>query len=1098
MKNNLWILVLILLAALIGIVFLSVPSYSADLENATEIYSENTDIDISEICTKNESIIADNDGKYRDYIELHNNGKPVNLKGFTLYDGKTKSAPFGNIVLEAGEYRVFFISRSLTGFALGASGGETIQLLDASGKIVAQTNTAALEVDEVMLYQNGQYKNSFDASPGFANDDEGRSSFANGSVAVSPKLVISELLISNVSTLPDEKGVYSDAVELYNISSDSVNLGRYFLSDKLQERFTYRLPDLTLVPGAYAIIYCDGENYISEDGTIHTNFGLSHGETLVLTANTGEYSTVTAEHVGDDISVARNEDGSYTLGSPSLGYSNDETGAVMLQKSRINLNSELVISEVLLSSAGVPYKGRLCDAVEIQNVSDSPVSTSGWYLSDGGDPYNYLLPVVTLEPGESIVIRCGPTTTGFSLSEGENVCLTAPDYMHAPMVTCSAAEPGKSISLLGVDEELAYAWMDVTLEYPNEPKYHQEYLHNQMVDGLRISEVMSSNKSYLEGAYATTCDWIELYNASNHDIQLSEYTITDNKGNLRKYALPDKILGAGQYYVILLSDNPTNLIRDYDVIPMSLSVEGETLYLSQGDQIVDYLFMPEIPSDMSYGRAPGSDFYSLLKTVTPGRINSGSVEMSASPVALTAQGCYDNVEYVDVVLSGEGDIYYTTNCRMPTAESIRYTEPIRLTKTTVLRVICCQEGKLQSEVVDLTYVINENDTLPVVSLVTNPDNLWSIDYGIYVTGNNAEEEEPHKGANYWMDWEKPASISLFETDGSGFSLNCGIKIFGGFTRSLDKKSLSCFFREVYGAGELNYPIFGEEGLDSFESIILRTSGQDAFKARMRDVVNTSLVGEYTDVPVQNYKPIILYLNGEYWGLHYIREKLNENYIAGHYNMDQEDVTIVKLAGWLCPEYIDLLRYTVSHDMSVQENYDYVCSKINVDNYIDFFIAEMWIANTDNGNVRYFLDKDGKWNWILYDTDISLDNSSLNRVEFNLSDTNIGPGDTTCKTFAVKLMKNPEFRDKFLRRLAWQMNTIWTEENVINRVNEIEALIKADMPRETDRWTGTYDGWLASVEHIRKFARERNDYMILHIQAYFGLTEEEMRAYGFDV
>jgi hypothetical protein len=349
-----------------------------------------------------------------------------------------------------------------------------------------------------------------------------------------------------------------------------------------------------------------------------------------------------------------------------------------------------------------------------------------------------------------------------------------------------------------------------------------------------------------------------------------------------------------------------------------------------------------------------------------------------------------------------------------------------------------------------------------------------------------------------MDWEKPASISLYETDGGGFSVNCGIKIFGGFTRILDKKSLACFFREVYGEGELNYPLFGEEGLDTFEAFVLRTAGQDAFGAKMRDVVNTSLIGEYTDVPVQNYRPVIVYLNGEYWGLHYIREKLNENYIAGHFNREASGVTMTKLLGMENQEYLDLLTFTANNDMRIQENYDYVCSKINVQNYLDFYIAEMWIANTDNGNVRYFMDEEGKWTWILYDTDISLMDSSLDRVAANLNDFNIGPGDFACRTFAVKLLKHPEFRDQFLRRMAWQMNTIWTEDNVIGRINEIEALLIADMPKETDRWVGTYEDWLANVERLRKFARERNDYMLEHIQAYFKLSDAQMRAYGFDI
>ena len=1096
MKKNLWPLALVLLAGLLVTVLLSVSP--ADSAKPDDSALKDSTIQITEICAKNESIIPDNDGKYRDYVELYNSGAPVSLKGYTFYDGKIKSAPIGDIVLETGEYRVFFISRGQTGFALGASGGDTIQLLNQAGKPVAQTNTAALNTDEVMLYVNGTYKNSYEASPGFANDSAGRNLFLKGTAVEALPLAISEVLLRNVSAMPDENGAYSDMVELWNRTENPIDLNSYFLSDDPEDRFAYRLPQSVLEPGSYIVLCCDGQNYIAENGLIHTNFGLAHGETLILTAHTGEYIALPVTYAGDDTSLLLDQTGSYAPGSPSLGYENTADGVNAMEQSRTNGESPLRITEVLLSAAGVPYGGAFCDVVEITNVSDATVSTEGWFLSDGGDPYEYPLPVSALAPTESVVITCGPTTTGFSLSDGETIRLTGPDYRYAPLLVCADPEYGKSIVLVGSDVESGYAFMDVTLGYANEIGNHQRFLEAQAVADLRISEVMSGNRSYLKGAYATTCDWIELYNASDKAINLADYSLTDNKGNLHKYVLPDQVVEAGEYCIILLSDDPVNLPKNYPVIGMTLASDGDTVYLSKGSQVVDYLLLPEVPLDMAYGRQPGSVLYSLLKSPTPGRENSAQVEITAAPVAMTAQGCYDGVEYVDVVLSGEGDIYYTTNCYAPTVNSARYTEPIRLTETTVLRVMCRQEGKLQSEIVDLTYLINENDHLPVVTIVTAPNNLWDNNTGIYVTGPNPGDEVPYRGANYWMDWEKSASVSLFETDGSGFSEKCGIKIFGGYSRMFAKKSLTCFFRAVYGASELKYPLFGEDGLDTYESFVLRSSGQDLYSARMRDVVNTSLMADYTDVPVQDYRPVIVYLNGEYWGLHYIREKLNEHYLAGHYNTEAEDMTMVKLLAWDCPEYRELLDYTASHDMRVQEYYDYVCSKIDVDNYIDFFAAQMWICNTDNGNVRYFISPEGKWTWILYDTDISLMDSSKDRVEYNLGAWNMGSGDIISRTFAVKLMDNPEFRDKFLRRLAWQMNTIWTEEVFIGRVDEIAAMIDGDMPKETARWGSTYEKWLGYVEELRQFARERSGYMLEHIQKHFRLTDEQMREYGFNV
>ena len=1094
MKKNLWLLALVLMAGLLLVLLIIKP----ETQGIQQLRFQNdSTIAITEVCAKNESVIADNDGKYRDYIELYNSGAPISLKGFTFYNGKVKSAPLDDIVLETGEYRVFFISRSNSGFALSASGGETVQLLNAAGNIVAQTNIALLNTDEVMLYVNGSFRNSYDASPGFSNDATGRTLFLEGEQVAQLPLVISEVLVRNVSSLPDERGMYSDMVELCNLSDQPINLERYFLSDDLQARFAFRLPGLVLAPGEFIVLCCDGENYISENGLIHTNFGLSHGETLVLSECTGAYVALTVEAYGEDISTLLNADGTYGAGYPSLGYENTEDGTIAMERSGTNPKSPLYISEVLLSSAGVPYAGAFCDVIEIANVSIDTVSTAGWYLSDGGDPYEYLLPETLLLPGESIVIRCGTQYTGFSLSEGEVLRLTGPDYKHAPLLLCVEPEYGKSISLLEAGEEPVYAYMDVTLGYPNEEVCHGDYLEGQLLPELQISEVMSSNGSYLKGPYGNTCDWLELYNASSVSIQLSDYCITDNKGNLHKYVLPDRILEPGQYLVILLSDVSVNLLRGYDVLPLTLAVDGEHIYLTKGDQIVDYMLIPSIPHDMSYGRQPGSSVHTLLQKATPGTENSVRVEMTAAPVAETKQGCYDGVDYVDVILSGEGEIYYTTNCYAPTVNSSRYTGPIRLTKTTVLRVMCRAEGKMQSEIIDLTYLINENDNLPVVSIVANPADLFSEWTGIYTTGSSASEEVPYYGANYWMGWEKAACISLFETDGSGFSAKCGIKVFGNYSRIYEKKSLSCMFRSQYGVPELEYPLFGEAGLDTYESFILRSGGQDFADARIRDELVTSLVGDYTDVPVQAYRPVILYLNGQYWGIHYIREKLTEHYLGGHYNTEPENMEVVYPSDGRNEDYWELINFVRTHDMSVPENYAYVCTKMDVDNYIDFLIAQMWIANTDlPGNIKFFQNPEGKWTWILFDADISVIDASADRVTFVFEGPQDDEGDIIERIFAVELIKNPEFREKFFTRMAWQMNTIWTEENVLGRINEIAGMIAPDMEKECDRWSDSYASWEHQLDVLRQFAKERNGYILQHIQSYFRLTDAQMRDYGF--
>lgn len=1089
------VLVICLLLASVGLILLDIGTVSDAPSSNSASAQQSQHIRINEICAKNETILADNNGRYPDYIELYNPGQPMNLQGYTLTDGVAVSQPLGNFPMDTGEYRVLFLGDDHAGFGIGAAGGDYIQLRDPDGAIVAQVSILASSKDQVMLLSGSSYVLSFDASPGLPNDAAG--AFRSGIRSDSMPVVISEVLTANESALPDENGIFSDVVELHNRSEEELRLAGWYLSDSSTHRYSYQLPEITLPAGGYLLLYCDGENYIGPNGEIHTNFGLSQGEELCLTDNSGSYHCLTTQYPGENRSLSLQEDGTYQTASVSLGYANDAQGIELFALSREYTDSPLLISEVLLSSAGVPYNGTLCDVIEILNRSDAAVSTKGWYLTDDADPYRFPLPETELAAGECLVILCGKAQTDFSISDGETLRLTAPDFRHAPEVTCTEAGFGESISLQFLGDEVVYALAPVTLGFENLPENNQRFLAAMQPQGLIISEVMSANNSYLKGAYAATCDWIELYNSSDAEITLSDYTITDSRGNLQKYTLPNETLAPGGYICILLSEDGKNLRAGYSHLPFTLSSSGEEVYLSKDGKIADFLFLPEMEPDTSYGRAPGSLTFSLMAKVTPGTANSEAAAISQPVTAITAPGAYNGVEYLDITLSAPGTIYYTTDCYAPSRYSKLYTGPIRITKTTVLRVICYEEGKQASQVTDLTYLLNENDTLSVVSVVTSPGNLWSNSTGIYVDGPGWTETYPHQGANYWKNWERPATISLVDNDGEGFvSVPCGLKIFGGYSRANLKKSLACMFRAAYGAAELDYPLFGEAGLDTYEALVLRAGGQDAFDGRIRDEVITSFVNQELGISVQKYKPVVVYLNGEYFGIHFIREKINENYVAGNFHVDKEDVTLAHWNGSDSKEYQQLLRYVADHDLSVQEHFDYVASQIDVENYTDYMIAQMWIANTDTGNVKYFTTSEHPWTWVMFDTDLAFRNAGLDSISRFLNSGLLFGSDISCKTLLVCMLKNPEYKDYFIRRVAWQVNNVWVEEKVIAQIDKVEAQIDADAEKDCQRWGTSYTGWQRAVERIREFVRARNSYFLDYVQDHFRLSDAQMTEYGF--
>lgn len=1085
-----WLLILGLAVSLTVGILLDPNTWSAPQKNGQY------QIRITEICAKNETVIPDNDGKYRDYIELYNAGETVDLTGCSLTDDSSHSAPFQNLVMEKDSYRVIFLGKETTGFALSASGKDSLQLKDPDGHIIAQVKLRSMSDDQVMVLKAGTYQLSSMPTPGFSNDAAGRTAFEKGSAAKNSPLKISEVLISNRSFLPDEKGQYSDVVELHNTTDAPLHLGGWCLSDDFSQRFRFRLPEITLPADGYILIYCDGEGYVTEDGYIHAGFALNQEEELCLTDPQGAYTVMRLSYPGENTSLALVQ-GNYLSMLPSPGYANTDEGCYQAVQSRIDPDSPLVISELLLSDSGVPVNGILQDAVEVMNITDRMVSTKGWYLSDGGDPYGCPLPEAELAPGSCVTVTLSKETAGFGLRLGETVYLLSPEHMWSQPVDCAQPEPGKTLSLLGTGDALSYDFADPTLGHPNDQDGNARFLSDQPHSDLRISELMSSNSSYLAGPYRNTTDWVELYNAGREPVDLSQYCLTDSS-DLEKHPLPNKTLAPGKYMVILLSETGKRLKSGYSWLPMNLSAAGDRLYLTKDGKITDFAVIPELSADAVWGRPTGQLSFTQLSSATPGEANAGKAKISAAPTANLPQGSYDGTNSITVTLTAPGTIYYTFDCSVPTRSSRKYTGPIRLTDTTVIRAVAYEKGASRSEVVDLTYLINENDNLNAVCIVTDPDNLWDYETGIYADGPGYTATSPHKGANFWKAWEKPASVSLFETDGRvGFSESCGLKIFGGFSRANSKKSFACMFRGKYGASSLEYALFGDAGIDTYQSFVLRAGGQDAYTSKIRDEMITSIAAEHLGLPTQRYRATVLYLNGEYWGIYFIREKLTDQYVAGNFGVYAEDVTMSDWSGGDCPEYVALQNYAKNHDLSDPKHYQYICSQINIDNYIDYMITQMWIANTDLGNVKFFRTKEMRWHWALYDTDLSFRNVTHTSVTKLLS-RNISKSDFRSATLLIRLMKNKSFKDAFLRRMAWQVNNVWTEEIVTQRINEIQALLQKDMSRECARWGGSVKKWESNLQKLRDFAAKRTGYFLKDVQDYFGLTKAQMQGYGFEV
>jgi hypothetical protein len=538
-----------------------------------------------------------------------------------------------------------------------------------------------------------------------------------------------------------------------------------------------------------------------------------------------------------------------------------------------------------------------------------------------------------------------------------------------------------------------------------------------------------------------------------------------------------------------------------------LNADGETLLLfNASNDLIDSLTFKSIATDISFGRKPdGSNDWAYFSTPTPSNPNNsdGFSSQSSEVHFSIAGGSYSTEK--EVTLSSdhsEDNIYFTTDGSLPSSSSTKYNgTAIRLTESTSMRAQVINENSLPGPIATQTFLIKVNHTLPVASVTTDPINLWDDQEGIYARGPNAQPDYPYFGANFWEDWEKPVHFELINTEGEvALSQDVGMKIFGAWSRGNDQKSFSLHGRKSHGDNTLSYPFFDQLAIEEFSSMILRNSGNDWNNTMFRDAFLTSLF--HPEVDKQAYEPAIVYINGKYWGIQNIREKVNEDFLAAHHNLDPDDITILELDAIPVEgdetAYIELMEYVSSHNLSVNEYYEYVASKIDISNFIQYQIGNIFIDNKDwpGNNIKYWKSTapESKWRWIAYDTDFGFgiwgESPNHNTLNFALQSNGPDWPNPPWSTLLLrKLIQNEDFKQQFVNAFADQLNTTWQSSNITSIINEISSGIEPEIGNHMNRWGGNSNNWQNQVKNLKTYASARPGYVYSHLTTRFNLGSQ---------
>jgi|GEM_PF-294443 len=513
-------------------------------------------------------------------------------------------------------------------------------------------------------------------------------------------------------------------------------------------------------------------------------------------------------------------------------------------------------------------------------------------------------------------------------------------------------------------------------------------------------------------------------------------------------------------------------------------------------------------------------------------------------------------------------IHYTLDGSEPTRDSPRYTDPIliesrsgdanqfseikdispywqkpdgevfkaRIVRTKIFHDKLDESSPVETRTYFIDEDINERYNMPVVSLVTEADYLFDYEDGVSVMGEIYDTSyKPElknvlwqQDANYHqrgMEWERPIHIEVFEDDGlAGLSQNGIIRIHGGATRGFPKKSLRIYASQDYDPRDIfTYELFpgltnnvDSQAINQFENFLLRNGGNDWDQTLVRDVLMQNLVS-HTPLDTLAFRPSVVFLNGEYWGIYYLRQYLDENFLASSYQVQPDTLVILQndlriqngdsSILWGNPgddqDYLDMLDFVRQNDMSLPRNYERLQTWMDMDNFINYQVSEIYSANFDwpYNNIAYWRYKtdsispakinalDGRWRWILFDTDFGFSYlPEYSGYQQNTLDRAASLGENG--VLLSSLLDNEQFRIKFINRTADQLNTTFRDQRVVSTIDQFQELLQPQMEEEIHRWRTMEDSidiWDGNVEILREFARQRPDFVRQHIIKRFGLA-----------
>jgi len=467
-------------------------------------------------------------------------------------------------------------------------------------------------------------------------------------------------------------------------------------------------------------------------------------------------------------------------------------------------------------------------------------------------------------------------------------------------------------------------------------------------------------------------------------------------------------------------------------------------------------------------------------------------------------------------------------------DTASFLPPKPVFKGVTIRAVAVKEGALPSKVQTCTYLVDSEKThrypVPVVSIAVPETSLFKYEGGIYVPGKIYDDSSgssrrfneigmANPAANYTQrgdEWEREANFELINTLGEPL-LNqiVGLRIHGGWTRAAPNKTLRVYARNRYGDNSFNHQFFASKDTKKFRNILLRNGGNDFNSTLFRDALIHKLVSSQK-IDKQESCPSVVLVNGEYWGIANIRDRLDKYYLEGQYKLDPDSVDVlavnmmsrgVEVVEGDATHYTAMLDYIKSNNVTDSAVYAKVGTLMDIENFILYQAIEIYSRNTDwpqnnsewwryktaayNPQAPYGLD--GRWRWMLFDLDFGFgiweNTADHNTLEYAACATG-----RSCQTWSTvlfsTLLKNTTFRNATINQFADLMNTSFKLENVVAEIDVMKKTYAPLMDEHINRWREPESSgeWEKKIDTMLIFTKARKGYMVKHLKDFFTLED----------